>query len=216
MQELLSLFAKHIIKFTQKYNPRPNMNQKIIIALGNPGKKYETTRHNLGWMALDAYKTAIGTDDIKWENHNRTKALIAKIPTDTILLLVKPVTFMNNSGDTVQDIISFYKATPSDIIVIHDDKDLAFGSMRITQDASSGGHNGVQSIITKIGTQKFTRLRLGIKSNKASKIPAEKFVLQPFTYFEKRNLKKWLLTMVEAIECLVDEDVAQCMTRFNH
>lgn len=170
---------------------------KIIVGLGNPGEQYKNTRHNIGWLALDS---CLG--DVAWRENKKFKALIHE---DGGRLFVKPLTFMNNSGQTVQKILNYYKLLPktlniiskknldlNDVLtIIHDDLDLNFGDSKIATDSSSAGHRGVQSIIDHLKTKKFTRFRLGIK-NELFKvhIPPEKFVLQPFNALEKEKLKE--------------------------
>lgn len=156
----------------------------IIVGLGNPGKQYEKTRHNAGFMALDALAEEL---DLKWTEGKKLKAQIAKTA-DAILL--KPQTFMNNSGVSVAAALSYFKLKPESLIVIHDDLDIELGKYKISVDSRSAGHNGVQSIIDLIKTKNFKRLRIGIKTPSLGKIPAEKFVLQKFTGEEIKTIKK--------------------------
>lgn len=167
---------------------------KIIIGLGNPGKKYEDTRHNAGFAFLDFLKQS--WDFPEFELNKKFNAEISKknceLPTvNCELLLVKPQTFMNLSGESVQAILDFYKFSPADIIVIQDDLDIEIGKYKIATDSSSAGHNGVESIIEKIGTQKFTRLRIGVgNADLRSKIDPTDFVLQKFSDEEKKIIEK--------------------------
>ena len=140
-------------------------NMKIIIGLGNPGKKYELTRHNVGFMALNAIAKKLG---LSWQENKKFKAKIAK---NQNLILVKPLTFVNNSGQAVQAVLSYYKLLPkklgllkkknsdlSDILtVIHDDIDISLGKYKISIGSRSAGHNGVQSIISHLKTKNFNR-----------------------------------------------------------
>lgn len=130
---------------------------KIIIGLGNPGKEYENTRHNIGFFFVDKIRGAWNFSP--WEFNKKFNAEISK---GADALLVKPQTFMNLSGEAVQGILSFYKLTLDDIIVIHDDLDIPVGKYKIATDSSSAGHHGVENIIEKLGTQKFKRIRIGI------------------------------------------------------
>ena len=138
---------------------------KLIIGLGNPGTKYEKTRHNIGFMVLDVL--------IKNEQFDSKK-----------VKLIKPQTFMNNSGQEVKKITDYYKIKPEDIIVIHDDIDLPLGKIKIQQNRSSAGHKGVQSIIDSLGTKDFTRMRIGIRPEELIQ-ETEKFVIQKFTQEEQ-------------------------------
>lgn len=170
---------------------------KIIVGLGNPGEQYKNTRHNIGWLALD---DLLG--EVKWSENKKFNALIHE---QGDCLYIKPLTFMNNSGQAVQKILNYYKLLPknfgilskknsdlSDILtVIQDDLDINFGDFKIATDSSSAGHRGIQSIIDYLKTKKFTRLRLGIKNELLrTHIPPEKFVLQPFNHEEKERLKE--------------------------
>ena len=129
---------------------------KIIVGLGNPDKKYENTRHNVGWLAVDQLAASAG---LTWRAQKNFNALIAK---GDDCLLVKPLTYMNQSGASVQKILNYYQLTPDDLTVIHDDLDIALGSYKYSRNSSSAGHYGVQSIINVLGTANFNRLRLGL------------------------------------------------------
>ncbi len=170
---------------------------KIIVGLGNPGEQYCNARHNIGWLALD---NLLG--DIHWQENKKFCALIHE---EGDLMFVKPLTFMNDSGRTVQKILNYYKLLPrtlglinkkgidlnGTLTVIHDDLDLDFSAFKIATDSSSAGHRGVQSIINHLKTKKFTRIRLGIRNDLLrTHIPPEKFVLQPFSAAEKDKLKE--------------------------
>jgi PTH1 family peptidyl-tRNA hydrolase len=168
----------------------------IIVGLGNPGEQYKNTRHNIGWLALD---DSLG--DAKWLTNKRFNALTYE---DGDLLFIKPLSFMNNSGQVVRRVLDYYGLLPksfgliskkdavlNDVLtVIHDDLDLDFGTYRIASESGSAGHNGVQSIIDHLKTKKFRRLRLGIKNELLrTHIPPDKFVLSPFSQEERRKLK---------------------------
>lgn len=162
---------------------------KIIIGLGNPEKKYDLTRHNVGFMFLDELQK-------KWkfpefEFSKKFNALASK---EKETLLVKPQTFMNLSGTSVRAILDFYKLTPENIIVIHDDIDIELGKYKIATDSSSAGHNGVQNIIDQLGTKEFRRIRVGISKTHEEKescpISAHDYVLGKFTPEELKVLKK--------------------------
>lgn len=159
---------------------------KLIVGLGNPGKKYEQTRHNVGFMALDSLAKELGLD---WNDHKKSKSLLAK-GVDAILL--KPQTFMNLSGEAVVAALNFFKLGQEDLIVIHDDLDIELGKIRCTDSSRSAGNNGVQSIIEKLGSQDFRRIRVGIKKPADSPVPAEKYVLEKFTGAELEMINKLL------------------------
>ena len=166
---------------------------KIIIGLGNPGKKYKNTRHNAGFMILDEIQK-------KWEfpEFELSKKFNVEISTKKEIILMKPQTFMNLSGEAVQNILDFYKLSPDDILVIHDDKDIALGEYRLADDSTSAGHNGVQNIIDCLGTQKFKRIRIGIGAE--TTLPADVFVLQKFSDEELEKIKKVLDEVLKEVK----------------
>jgi len=167
----------------------------LIIGLGNPEEKHKNNRHNSGFIIIDELRKNWGFPDFEFSkkfnseisegNHEREKTVLAK-----------PQTFMNNSGEAVRKIMSFYKLTPEDILVIHDDLDIDFGKYKISTDSGPAGHKGVQDIIKKIGTQKFKRFRIGTEGTEKRKtrtIPGDEFVLQNLSDAELkiiRNLAK--------------------------
>lgn len=133
---------------------------KLILGLGNPGAEYEKTRHNVGFMAVDALAESL---DAAWKKDVKRKAQVAKADLDgTPVILAKPATFMNLSGDAAAALVSFYKAPLKDVLMVHDDMDLPPGRMKFTAEGGAAGHNGVADIQTKLGTDKIARLRLGI------------------------------------------------------
>lgn len=166
------------------------MIMKLIIGLGNPGKNHATTRHNAGFLCLDFLQKEWGTDAF-----HENKKMSAEISEGQVgkhkVLLVKPTTFMNASGTTVSQLVHFYKLTPEDIVVLHDDLDIAPGTYKATSSSRAAGHNGVSDIIEKLGTQDFYRIRLGIgrpaEVNGAC-MPSHDFVLQNFSAEEFATL----------------------------
>lgn len=140
---------------------------KILVGLGNIGEKYLTTRHNVGFIVLDQFAKELEEEgiEITWKEETKLKAIIAKVHyKNEILVLVKPITLMNNSGQAVSQILNFYKDTRENIIVIYDDIDLPLGTIRFREKGSAGTHNGMRSIIQELGTEDFKRLRIGIES----------------------------------------------------
>lgn len=154
---------------------------KVIIGLGNPGKKYSLTRHNVGFIILDNY---LGSVDWK-EFHN--SLIYDSIINNNKVIFVKPTTFMNNSGDAVLDILNYYKLTPDDILVIQDDIAIQLGKFRVKYDSTDGGHNGIKSIIKCLGTKKFLRLKIGLA--KESEIDTISYVLGKLTKKELNQLE---------------------------
>jgi len=180
---------------------------KLIVGLGNPGKQYAKTRHNLGFMALDAWqkKLAENNEAISWELSKKFNAEICEaIFNGEKIILAKPMTFMNDSGIAVQLLMHFYKLKTSELIVIHDDKDINLGEMKIQNDRSSAGHNGVQSIIDYLGTQNFIRIRLGIACEKPKKQDTADFVLDKFGLWEKKKVEEMIEKAVEEISKLLN------------
>lgn len=157
---------------------------KLIVGLGNPGKQYELTRHNAGFLAVDYLAKELG---LEWSEHKKTKSLIAKVG-ETIFL--KPQTFMNLSGETVVAALNFFKADKADLVIIHDDIDVDLGKIKTTGSSRAAGNNGVQSIINALGTQDFFRLRVGVRTEARNIIPAEKFVLEKFKKEELEIIKQ--------------------------
>ena len=157
-----------------------NKKMMNIVGLGNPGKKYINTRHNIGFMVVNEF--AKENNFPKFRMLKKYNALISK---KNNVLLVKPQTFMNNSGVAVKKTIQ-----NQNLIVIHDDIDLLFGKIRISKNRGSAGHKGVESIIKELGSKNFTRLRIGIQPKQGKPKDVEKFVLQNFTRKEKKVIKE--------------------------
>lgn len=156
---------------------------KLIVGLGNPEKKYEKNRHNVGYIILNKYAKSLG---LEWENNTKFES---DIVTQKDFILCKPLTFMNNSGRAVSQILGFYKIDPKDLIIIHDDVDLPFGVVKKKIGSGSAGHHGVESIIESIGTQDFWRIRFGVGRPENKKILVEDWVLQDFSDEELEKIE---------------------------
>jgi PTH1 family peptidyl-tRNA hydrolase len=179
---------------------------KLIVGLGNPGHKYQNNRHNIGFQILDEL-------DVNFKLEKKFKA---KLYQGDNFILAKPQTFMNNSGQAVKSLKTFYKIKPEDIIVIHDDLDLPIGTIRISQGSSSGGNKGIDSIITETGTKEFVRLRIGVANAQRDKIPADKFVLQNFSPADKKILKNLTPQILDALKMLINEGpLTDIQNKFN-
>lgn len=161
---------------------------KIIVGLGNKGEKYTYTRHNAGFLALDYFLKTLGNIAPACTKFN-SELVEASFGVEKIFF-IKPQTFMNLSGDAVSEVVNFYKINISkDLLVLHDEIDLPFGSIRHTKSSSPAGHNGVKDIIEKLGTQDFQRIRIGVESRSSrDQIPTDAFVLQNFTNNELKKL----------------------------
>jgi PTH1 family peptidyl-tRNA hydrolase len=159
---------------------------KLIVGLGNPGSEYSQTRHNLGAMVVDELVKQLGTS---FANEPKLRAELASIVYNKqeTVLIAKPTTFMNLSGDSVRKLMDYYKLSPDNIWVVSDDLDLEFGTVRVRIGGSSGGHNGLKDIIAKCG-EGFVRFRVGIKNDLLDRVPADEFVLQKFDKSESNQL----------------------------
>jgi peptidyl-tRNA hydrolase, PTH1 family len=153
---------------------------KLVVGLGNPGKEYVNTRHNIGFSVLDNY-----LKDEKWSK-NKLAFFIKKRLSSNDVIFLKPTTFMNESGEAVKYFTEFYKILPRDILIIHDDMDLNLGKYKIKVNSSSGGHNGIKSIIKMLGTQEFIQLKIGIA--KPINQNVIDYVLQKFSINELNSL----------------------------
>ena len=168
---------------------------KLIVGLGNPGDKYNQTRHNLGFMVLDKIIEKIkdkNSNMMPFRLENQFEADITQTGGigENRIVFAKPVTFMNNSGNSVSKLLSYYKIAKDDLLVISDDIDLPTGNFRIRTEGSSGGHKGVESIINQIGDNRFLRIKIGIGSNRNQNIPSEKYVLEKFPDSEQKIIAK--------------------------
>lgn len=170
---------------------------KIIVGLGNIGEKYENTRHNVGFMFIDELINEIEEklgQKVTLEENPKFKAEINKISYEgNDILLVKPTTFMNLSGESISKILNFYKETPANLFVIYDDVDIPLGKIRIRNTGSAGTHNGMKSVIQQLGTEDFTRIRIGIESRGISSPKQQDisdFVLSGFKKEEFSEVKK--------------------------
>ena len=184
----------------------------MIVGLGNPGKKYELTRHNAGFLFLDllADKTGAKVDKIKF------KSLIglAEIGSHKCLLM-KPQTFMNNSGEAVREAAAFYKIPPEKIIVVFDDISLPCGKMRIRRKGSDGGHNGIKSILYHLTSDMFPRIKLGVGEKPHPDYDLADWVLSAFKKDELTALKDTAEKACDAAEMMVSGDIEKAMSKFN-
>ena len=167
---------------------------KLIVGLGNPEREYLSTRHNIGFMTVDYLRLSLENDLhlTPWTTSKKFQAEISEgILNGEKIIFAKPHTFMNESGQSVAAIVKFYQSiTPLDITVIHDDLDIRFGEIKVQTNHSSAGHNGIKSIIEKLGTQNFHRIRIGIaKESRDRQGDAAKFVLHKFSLLERAKLK---------------------------
>ena len=184
---------------------------KLVAGLGNIGEKYTWTRHNVGFMVVD--KWAIQNDITFKENKKLLCNLVKFKKGSEDIILIKPTTYMNLSGDAISSVMSYYKIAVEDLLVIYDDLSIELGKIRFRPDGSDGGHNGIKSIIKSLGTTNFARLKVGIGPQPP--IPAEDFVLQNFYKSQLDQLKPVLKTAVEGIEFYLDEGMQKTQNFYN-
>lgn len=181
---------------------------KAIIGLGNPGKQYEDTRHNVGFMLLDRIAAAA---DVPFSSAPKFQAHLAKLPDGT--LLVKPQTFMNLSGRSVRQILSFHKWPPSETIVIYDDTSLPLGRLRFREKGSAGGHNGIKSLIEHLVTDEFPRLKIGIGASEPGNMTGH--VLGKFALAERPLVENTLASAMDAVQLARSQGFATAANRYN-
>lgn len=187
----------------------------MIVGLGNPGPQYARNRHNIGFQCLELFAR-------RHDLHLDRMQMRAMTGTGTVsvrgqrqkVLLVKPLTYMNASGEAVAPLARFFKVEPASMLVIHDDLDLAAAKVRLRKSGSSGGQNGVQSIIERLGTQDFPRLKVGIGRPPGRMDPAA-YVLQNFSEGEEVDFGPLRERVADAVECWLFEGIEAAMNRFN-
>lgn len=184
----------------------------IIVGLGNPGKKYEFTRHNSGFIFLDCLseKYSLKINKIQF----KSLSCICDINGHKCLVL-KPQTFMNNSGEAVREAASFYKVKPENVIVIFDDISLPCGKMRIRRKGSDGGHNGIKSIIYHLQSDQFPRIKLGVGEKPHPDYNLADWVLSAFTKDEYKDFVQTAERAVDALELMLDGNIDKAMSNFN-
>lgn len=183
---------------------------KLIIGLGNPGKEYERTRHNTGFMVLDRLSEKLNIE----MTQSKFKGLYGKgkYKGEDVILL-KPQTYMNLSGESVRQVMDFFKINQEDILVIYDDLDMPVGKLRLRQSGSAGGHNGIKNIILHTGSQSFNRIRVGIDRSKYIKVVD--YVLSRFTKDEQDAINQGIENASDAVIDYLDHGFNHAMNRFN-
>ena len=198
-----------------KLNRKPAPQGKVewlIVGLGNPGEKYAATRHNAGYIALDRLAQK--------ENFEIKKIKFKSLICDTVLsskrcIIMKPTTFMNNSGEAVGECVSFYKIPPENVLVIYDDINFDAGVMRIRKKGSDGGHNGMKSIIYHLNSDNFPRIRLGVGAKPNPDYDLASWVLSPFSESEKKAFEGAVDNAVDAIKLIIDGQIDTAMNKYN-
>ena len=183
----------------------------LIAGLGNPGREYEGTRHNVGFMTLDALADKYNID----VREKAFKGLIGKgMIEGNKVILVKPQTYMNLSGECIRQVMDYYKVDPSEFIVIYDDISLVPGGIRIRKKGSAGGHNGIKNIIAHLGTQEFPRIKVGV-GDKPPRMDLADYVLSHFTKEEREEMKEGYEKSAEAAAMILRGDVEAAMNEYN-
>lgn len=202
------MFRKWINRWT---GPKEREQMKLIVGLGNPGKQFEQTRHNVGFKVIDELSSRLNTP----LNQSKFKGMygIGVHKGDKVVLL-KPLTYMNLSGESIRAIIDYYQINLEDIVVIYDDLDLPVGKIRLRQKGSAGGHNGIKSTVAHLGTQEFNRIRIGIdRPINGMKVPD--YVLGSFYDDEQELIKEAILKSSDACEAWLEKPFIQVMNEFN-
>ena len=187
---------------------------KLIVGLGNPGSKYDGTRHNAGFALVDLLAAAHKTE---FQSEKKFKGELACFshPTHSKVFLLKPSTFMNLSGESVVAVCQFYKLQPSDVMILHDELDLPLNSMRFVKNGSPAGHNGLRSIIQHLGTQEFARLKIGIGRPIHPGHAVVDFVLQKFVGEEEARITAVYNRCLQGLSAFLDSGLDITMNRYN-
>lgn len=184
---------------------------KLIIGLGNPGEKYDQTRHNIGFRVIDECSNRLGIN----VNQTKFKSMFGyEVVQGEKLCLLKPLTYMNLSGEAVRPFIDYYKISVEDIVVVYDDLDLPPGKIRLRQKGGHGGHNGIKSLIAHLGTEKFKRIRVGVGRPPIG-IQVSNYVLGTFSPEEKPLVSEAVVNSTDACETWLKEDFLKVMNRYN-
>ena len=190
---------------------------KLIVGLGNPGDRYKDSRHNVGFKCIDHMARAWGIE----VGERRPKVVLGKgqvahpdVQDRLSVVLAKPRTYMNNSGEGIAYLLTRFAATPQDVVIIYDEMDLPPGKIRVRPEGSAGGHNGVRSIISTLSTQDFPRVRVGI-GKPPPELDGMSYVLGAFPPDEKLVIEEAVRTVADVVLCLIQEGVEKAMNRYN-
>ena len=194
-----------------------NYQEKFIIGLGNPGKKYDNSRHNIGFLFIQEF---VNSNDSNFVLKNKLKCNYAEFISDGVLYrMFMPTTYMNNSGEAIRAIIDWYKVDKDKLIIVVDDIDIPLGKIRVRKKGSSGGHNGLKSIINHLNSKEFLRIRIGIGSppilEKDKKYNTISHVLGNFSKSEKLILNKIFCQMIESLQKLNDHNENSIICELN-
>lgn len=188
---------------------------KMIVGLGNPGPQYSRNRHNIGFQCVELFAQRHGLRLDKMQQRAMTGSGVVTVSGARCkVLLARPLTYMNSSGDAVVPLARYYQVEPADLIVVHDDLDLAAAKLRLRANGSSGGQNGIKSIVERLGTPEFARIKVGIGRPPGRMDPAD-FVLQNFSAAEEELFSPLRERVCDALECWLYEGIAAAMNRYN-
>lgn len=188
----------------------------LVVGLGNPGNEYQMTRHNIGFIAVDAWLKSIESLNYRHEHKAETKKIkLTQAGRTEEVLIAKPQTFMNRSGESVQSLMSFYKISPEHLLVIHDDIDQPFGALKFQKNRGHGGQNGVRNISEVLGTQDYTRLKLGVGRPTHPGFDIADYVLSSFNKTELPLLSRVIEKASQGVECFIFKGLNQASTDFN-
>ena len=183
---------------------------KVVVGIGNPGEEYRSTRHNVGFDVVDMLAHAEGIDLGR-------RRFDARVGEGTVsgerVVLVKPQTFVNNSGHTVRAVLDWWKLTPDDVLVVSDDANLPVGKIRVRREGASGGHHGLESVITHLGTERFARLRIGIGRDTDGDLVDH--VLSRFSKAERKVMDEAYIEAVRGVTVWLTRGIEDCMNEFN-
>lgn len=194
-----------------RHSEEPDRSMKVIVGLGNPGDRYRHTRHNVGFSCIDLIARRWGID----VKERRAKVVLGRGRFgEREVVLAKPRTFMNNSGEAVEYLVARFGVKPRDVVVIYDEMDLPLGKMRIRPSGSPAGHNGIRSIIGSLRTQEFPRIRVGI-GHPDLRGGQVSHVLNRFSDEEALEIARVVTQVAEAVDCLLEENITVAMNRFN-
>ena len=183
----------------------------LIVGLGNVGSQYEFTRHNIGFRVIDTL-----TGDANWQNQDRCQAMVQKVAIDgSEVVLAKPTTMMNLSGQAVSRLAQFYKIAPENIWVVYDELDLPLGRLKIATQTGHNGHNGIVSIQQQLGHNRFWRFRIGINTREHREIPGPDYVLQNFTQAEQLLVAESINQAANAVKEALSHGLPSAMKRYN-
>lgn len=194
------------------FSKRPGPVEWLVVGLGNPGPKYEWTRHNMGFLVIDelAERESIPVQRLKFKALTNTAVIGGRS-----VLLMKPTTYMNLSGEAVGQAARFYKIPPERVLVISDDVALPQGKLRVRRSGSAGGHNGLKNIIAHLGSDQFPRVKVGVGGKPHPDSDMADWVLSPFTGQDRKAMEEAIARAADAVTLLLDKGVDQSMAKFN-